>query len=146
MEPIASLEKLFSGFALHHVGIVMPDFDAATEYMNIFGHTEDYRGFVKEFDCWCILCQSPPGNTAIELVVPVGGPLTKFNRGYGGLHHYALTTPNLDHLREQLKERSIELMYEEHVKWVGPFRGNFIGPAFTRGVIVEVVEPVQCAS
>lgn len=129
-----------TSFAIHHVGIVVPDFDDAETYMDVFQHKEDYRGFVPEFECWCVFCRAPAGTAAVELIIPTGGPLAKFNRGYGGLHHYALQTGDLDAVREDLRSRSIELLHEQHVKGAGSFFCNFISPSYTRGIIVELVQ------
>lgn len=125
---------------LHHVGIVQPSIAAAEAYMELFGHEEDYRGEVPEFECWCLFCKAPAGQPAVELVVPTGGPLARFNHGVGGLHHYALLTADIRALQAELAARDIPMLRPEPVRGAGPFLCNFIGPVATRGVIVEYVE------
>jgi methylmalonyl-CoA epimerase len=125
---------------LHHVGIVVPDFAAAEAYMSIFGHEEEYRGQVPEFDCWCLFLTAPAGQPAVELVVPTGGSLARFNRGAGGLHHYALVTPDIRALQADLAKRDIAMLRDEPVKGAGNFLCNFISPVATRGVLVEYVQ------
>lgn len=127
---------------IHHVGIVQPDLEAAAAYMALFGHEEDYRGWVDAFKCWCIFCEAPEGGAAVELVVPEGGPLAKFNRGAGGLHHYAFETPDLRALMADLSARDIRMLEPEPVKGAGDFLCNFVHPVSTRGVIVEYVQPL----
>ena len=56
----------------------------ADEFMALMGYTEDYRGFVETFQCWCIFLNGPVGQPVIELVVPTGGELVRFNKGAGG--------------------------------------------------------------
>lgn len=125
---------------LHHVGIVVPDFTAAETYMDIFSHEEHYRGHVPEFDCWCLFMKAQPGLPAVELVVPTGGTLARFNKGAGGVHHYALETPDIRMLQAALAERDIAMLRDEPVKGAGNFLCNFISPVATRGILVEYVQ------
>ncbi|MEL6621110.1 MAG: VOC family protein [Pseudomonadota bacterium] len=127
---------------LHHVGIVQPDMAAAEAFMALFDHTEDYRGYVEEFECWCIFCTAPGGGTAVELVVPTGGSLARFNRGAGGLHHYAFETPDIRALQRDLAARDVPMLHAEPVKGAGDFLCNFVSPVATRGVLVEYVQPL----
>lgn len=128
---------------LHHVGVIQPDMQSAEDYMALFGHEEDYRGWVEPFSCWCIFLKAPPGNAAVELVVPEGGPLEKFNRGAGGLHHYAFETPDIAALQEALAARDVRMLEPEAVKGAGNFLCNFVHPVSTRGVIVEYIQPLS---
>jgi methylmalonyl-CoA/ethylmalonyl-CoA epimerase len=125
---------------LHHVGIVQPDMDAANEFVKLFGYEEDYRGFVESFQCWCIFLKAPAGSTAIELVVPTGGPLARFNKGAGGLHHYALLTDDIVALQKRFEEQGIKMTESKPVKGAGPFLCNFVNPISTRGIIIEYVQ------
>ena len=128
---------------LHHVGIVQPDMESAENYMSLFGHTEDYRGYVEEFQCWCLFCVAPENGTAVELVVPTGGSLARFNRGAGGLHHYAFETPDILALQQELAARDVTMLQQKPVKGAGNFLCNFINPIATRGVLVEYVQPLD---
>ena len=125
---------------IHHVGIVLPTFEAAHAYMAMFNHVEAYRGEVREFECWCLFCEAPEGQTAIELVVPTGGPLARFNRGVGGVHHFAIETPDLRALQKDFAEQNIPMLCPVPVKGAGNFLCNFLNPSVTRGIIVEYVQ------
>ncbi len=129
--------------ALHHVGIVQPDMAAAEDFMAVFNHREDYRGYVPEFDCWCIFCAAPLGGPAVELVVPVGGSLARFNHGAGGLHHYAFETPDIRALHAAFSARDMPMLHAEPVKGAGAFLCNFLSPVVTRGVLVEYIEVLE---
>lgn len=131
-----------NGPPLHHVGIIFPDEESATRMMHLLGLEEDYRGFVQKWSALCIFTK-PNGATPIEFVIPHGGPLEKFNKGAGGLHHIAVTVPDLDALRESLSARGIKLLEDEHVQGAGKFLCNFLSPAYTRGVIVEFIQPTE---
>jgi methylmalonyl-CoA/ethylmalonyl-CoA epimerase len=125
---------------LHHVGIVLPDMEAAAAYVQVFGHVEDYRGYVEAFECWCLFLQAPPGQPAVELVVPTGGTLARFNRGAGGLHHYAYEVPDLRALQADFAARDMKMLQPEPIKGAGNFLCNFLSPMVTRGVLVEYVQ------
>lgn len=127
---------------LHHIGIVLPDMAAAEAYMELFGHQEDYRGHVAEFECWCLFMTALPGQTAVELVVPTGGSLARFNRGAGGVHHYALEVPDIRAAQADLARRDIAMIRPEPVKGAGNFLCNFLSPVATRGILVEYVQPL----
>lgn len=135
-----STSILTQSCALHHVGIVQPDMEAASAYMEMFGHKEAYRGYVDIFECWCIFCSAPDGATAVELVVPTGGSLARFNRGAGGLHHYAYLTPDIRALQQELAARDVTMLQPEPVKGAGNFLCNFVSPVATRGIVIEYIE------
>jgi catechol 2,3-dioxygenase-like lactoylglutathione lyase family enzyme len=136
-----TFEAFHQGLKLHHIGIVQPDMEAAEFFMSVFGHVEDYRGYVPEFECWCLFLKTS-GQPAIELVVPTGGSLAKFNRGAGGLHHFAYEVPDLLALQEAFAERDMKMLQPAPVKGAGNFLCNFLSPVVTRGVLVEYVQPL----
>lgn len=127
---------------LHHVGIVQPDMESADFFMEVFGHVEEYRGYVPAFECWCIFVKAPKGQPTVELVVPTGGSLARFNRGAGGLHHYAYETPDIVALQRDFEARGMKMLQPEPVKGAGNFLCNFLSPIATRGVLVEFVQPL----
>ncbi len=124
---------------LHHVGIIQPSEAEAKGLMTLLGLKEDYRGYVENWQALCIFTR-PEGVTPIEFVVPNGGPLAKFNKGFGGLHHIALTVPSIDAVKACIEPEGMKLLNETHVKGAGPFLCNFLSPIFTRGVQVEFIE------
>lgn len=127
---------------LHHVGIVQPSEEEALAFMDLMGLHEDYRGYVPQFHALCIFTRRASGSP-VELVVPDGGPLLKFNRGAGGLHHIAFEVPDLDALVRELAEKDMALLEPEHVKGAGNFLCNFLSPIYTRGITVEYVQPLD---
>jgi catechol 2,3-dioxygenase-like lactoylglutathione lyase family enzyme len=124
---------------LHHVGIVQPTEADARALMGLLGLEEDYRGFVPEWSALCIFTKAA-GGSPIEFVIPDGGPLERFNKGIGGLHHIALQVPSLDELAARLEAEGMKLLAAEHVKGAGPFMCNFLSPIYTRGITIEFVE------
>lgn len=127
---------------LHHVGIVQPSESDATTLMALLGLEEDYRGFVPQWSALCIFTRREHGSP-IEFVIPDGGPLAKFNKGAGGLHHIALEVKDLDALARKLAAEEMRLLEDEHVKGAGDFLCNFLSPVYTRGITIEFVQPLK---
>ncbi len=127
---------------LHHVGVVQATEEEAMAMMSLLGLEEDYRGFVPEWSALCIFTKAKQGSP-IEFVIPDGGPLAKFNKGFGGLHHIALEVSDLDALARDLKAQGMKLLSETHVKGAGPFLCNFLSPSYTRGLTVEYVQLIK---
>lgn len=130
---------------LHHVGIVQASEEEALTLMALMGLEEDYRGFVPQFSALCIFTKAVTGSP-IEFVVPDGGPLAKFNKGAGGLHHIALQVPDLDALQRGLEAEGMKLLEPEHVKGAGDFLCNFLSPVYTRGITIEFVQLLNPAN
>jgi methylmalonyl-CoA/ethylmalonyl-CoA epimerase len=129
---------------LHHVGIVSPSEEEAMALMALLSLQEDFRGFVPHWSALCIFSK-PNGASPIEFVVPDGGPLARFNKGAGGLHHIALQVPDLDALAVRLEAKDMKLLEAEHVKGAGDFLCNFLSPVYTRGVTIEFVQLLSAA-
>lgn len=132
---------MLSSPPLHHVGIVQPDEASATALMNVLGLREDYRGIVPQFEALCIFAVADKGSP-IELVIPYGGPLQRFNKGAGGLHHIAFEVPDLVAVMKHFEAMGSPMIEKEPVKGAGPFLCNFLGPIATRGIICEYVQPL----
>lgn len=88
--------------------------------------------------------QAPANQPAVELVIPTGGTLARFNRGAGGLHHYAYEVADIRALQTSLAARDMPMLQAEPVKGAGNFLCNFLcnflSPVVTRGVLVEYVQ------
>jgi len=126
---------------LHHVGIVQPSEDEALAMMAVLGLEEAHRGYVPQFQALCIFTRAA-GRSPLEFVIPDGGPLAKFNKGAGGMHHVAFEVPDLDALARDLEARDMKLLEREHVQGAGNFICNFLSPIYTRGLTVEYVQIV----
>ena len=107
--------------------------------MSLLGLQEHYRGFVAKWSALCVFTK-PAGGSPIEFIIPDGGPLAAFNKGFGGLHHIALEVADLDEVAKRLERASVKLLEAEHVKGAGDFLCNFLSPVYTRGLTVEFVE------
>lgn len=117
----------------------MPSVTRAINLMELLGLSESYRGYVEQYEALCIFTDGN-GASPIELVVPSGGQLAKFNRGAGGLHHIAVEVEGIDAVTGELGRRGISLLESSPVRGAGDFLCNFLSPAYTGGVIVEFIE------
>lgn len=123
---------------LHHVGVLVQDEQQIAGLLDLFGLEVAYSQFVPRYQAECIFC--PVGDSRIEFVIPRGGKLSEFNRGLGGVHHFALEVSDLRATQAALAARGVALLEDEPVDtdtmWI-----NYVPPIHTRGVLVELVEP-----
>jgi methylmalonyl-CoA/ethylmalonyl-CoA epimerase len=126
-------------YILHHVGVIVPDHEEASRFMATMDLAEDYRGYVEPWRCWCIFT-TPAAGAAVEIVIPDGGPLERFNKGAGGVHHFAYQVSNMDELARWCAQKELKLLEPEPIKGAGNFLCNFLSPASTRGVMIEFVQ------
>ena len=92
-----------------------------------------------QWSALCIFAKADKGSL-IEFVVPKGGPLERFNKGAGGVHHIALEVADLAGTMRAYEARGIKFLEKEPIKGAGPFLCNFLSPVYTRGSLVEFVE------
>ncbi len=127
------------GRPLHHVGIVIPSEDEVRDLMGLLSLEEDYRGYVPTWSALCIFTKAL-GASPLEFVVPDDGPLLKFNKGMGGLHHVAFVVDDLEEIARELEADGAKLLEPAPVKGAGPFLCNFLSPVYTRGITVEYIQ------
>ncbi len=132
---------------LHHVGIIMPDLARMAEVAQLFGLSTQRTYFVEAYQADCHFMAGALGGTAsvagasaVEFIVPrAGSKLAAFNRGAGGLHHLALEVAELQQASELLQAQGIALLEPAPLP-AGPLDINFVPPAYTWGLIVELVQ------
>lgn len=127
---------------LHHVGIIVADEQQVDLLVALLGLTRGAEQYVPEYEAQCYFTEGPgaAAGAAIEFIVPrAGGKLSKFNKGFGGLHHVALEVDDLDAAAAALRERGVKLL-EEHPVDAGSILIHFVPPLYTRGFIVEFVQ------
>jgi methylmalonyl-CoA epimerase len=123
---------------LHHVGIVVPDLERIQLLLDLLGMEVGHTQYVPQYEADCYFTRGQ--GSVIEFVVPRGGILQKFNKGFGGLHHIAIEVDDIESRSAELRAEGVELLEEKAVDagwiWI-----NFLTPASTRGLIVEIVQP-----
>lgn len=128
---------MFNG-RLHHVGIIVQSEEHAEKLASLFGLTLGRRQFVPEYEADCIFTAGEHG--VVEFVVPRGGKLANFNKGMGGLHHIAIEVADMNTVNDELANAGVRLL-ESNAVDAGPILINFLPPIYTRGVIVEYIQP-----
>lgn len=125
------------GNRLHHVGIVCTSREHAEGLLELLGLELESEEYVEAYEAQCLFTAGEAGR--LELIIPTGGKLARFNKGAGGLHHVALEVDDLERESARLRGQGVELLEDAPVD-AGPIQINFVPPAYTRGVIVEFVE------
>ena len=139
---------------LDHVGIAVPDLDAAVEfYRSNFGwvnhhqETNEEQGVVE-----AMIGTGTQGeeNAKIQLLAPLNenSTIAKWlNRNGGpGIQQLAYRVHDLDHVSAVLRERGLRLLFPEAKRGTADSRINFVHPKDAGGVLLELVEPAKGAS
>ncbi len=132
---------------IDHVGVAVPDLDAAIDfYQRTFGmrcvHTEtnEEQG-VRE----AMLSVGPTTEGGcVQLLAPLSPESTigRFlDRNGPGVQQVAYTVADIDAACAKLRERGVRLLYEEPRRGTANSRINFVHPKDAGGVLVELVEP-----
>lgn len=138
--------------AVDHVGIAVPDLDAAlTFHQEVLGnrlvHEEvNAEQGVRE----AMIAVGPadtgggPQPTMIQLLAPTGpeSTIARFiDRSGPGLQQLAYRVSDVEAVSALLRERGLRLLYDEPRRGTAGSRINFIHPKDAGGVLVELVEP-----
>uniref|UniRef100_A0A8C4QJE4 Methylmalonyl CoA epimerase n=1 Tax=Eptatretus burgeri TaxID=7764 RepID=A0A8C4QJE4_EPTBU len=127
---------------LDHVGVAVPDVDAACLYLPVlilFGQVSEARSH-PEHGIRCVFIDF--GNSMLELIEPLGeaSPLQGFierNKG-GGLHHICLEVNDLDAAARQLSDLKIRLVSPKPRPGAHGKNVLFLHPKDCQGVLVEL--------
>jgi methylmalonyl-CoA/ethylmalonyl-CoA epimerase len=135
--------------AIDHVGIAVPDLDAAiASFRDDFGmqvlheETNEEQG-VREAMVG-VGDPSIPGGSCIQLLAPIDetSTIAKFlDRSGPGLQQLAYRVTDVEQVSQILRERGLRLLYDAPKRGTAGSRINFIHPKDAGGVLVELVEP-----
>jgi methylmalonyl-CoA/ethylmalonyl-CoA epimerase len=136
--------------AVDHVGIAVPDLDAAIKWYHdhlgmIVLHEEinEEQG-VRE--AMLSVRGAPKGSAQIQLMSPLDetSTIAKFIDKRGpGLQQLAYRTSDIDLLSERLRAEGVRLLYDAPRRGTANSRINFIHPKDAGGVLIELVEPAS---
>jgi methylmalonyl-CoA/ethylmalonyl-CoA epimerase len=136
--------------AIDHVGIAVPDLDAAIKWYHdhlgmIVLHEEinEEQG-VRE--AMLSVRGAPKGSAEIQLMAPLDetSTIAKFLDKRGpGLQQLAYRTSDIDLLSDRLRAEGIRLLYDAPRRGTANSRINFIHPKDAGGVLIELVEPAE---
>ncbi|MEZ2122215.1 methylmalonyl-CoA epimerase [Corynebacterium sp. CCM 9203] len=133
---------------LDHVGVAVPDLDAAVEfYRNAFGwvplhqETNEEQGVIEAM-------VGPVDNAETAGVIQLLAPLNEnstiasfLDRRGPGLQQMCLRTNNMDALCDHLRAIGVRLLYPDPKHGTGGSRINFVHPKDAGGVLLELTEP-----
>jgi methylmalonyl-CoA/ethylmalonyl-CoA epimerase len=149
--PVDLPENLF--VCIDHVGVAVPDLDAAIElYRTAFGmevvhqETNEEQG-VREAMV-AVGDPSVQGGACIQLLAPLdeSSTIAKFlDRSGPGLQQLAYRVTDVEKVSAVLRERGLRLLYDEPRRGTADSRVNFVHPKDTGGVLVELVQPATAA-
>ena len=143
---IGSLRRFVT--AIDHVGIAVPDLDAAIEfYRETFGFEVTHQEINEDQGVHEAMVRAP-GDTgaAMQLLAPLTPDSTigKFIAKSGpGLQQLAYRVTDVDEASEALRSRGLRLIFPEARRGTANSRVNFIHPKDTGGVLIELVEPAR---
>ncbi|MEB3032855.1 methylmalonyl-CoA epimerase [[Mycobacterium] nativiensis] len=136
--------------AIDHVGIAVPDLEAAKKWYHdrlgmIVLHEEvnEEQGIV---EAMLAVRGAPVGSAQIQLMAPIdeSSTIAKFLDKRGpGLQQLAYRTSDIEALSERLREQGVRLLYDVPRRGTSNSRINFIHPKDAGGVLVELVEPAS---
>ncbi|WP_406239287.1 methylmalonyl-CoA epimerase [Nocardia sp. NBC_01009] len=134
--------------AVDHVGIAVPDLDAAIAwYAENLGMIETHREANESqgvHEAMLSLPGAPDSATALQLLAPLNADSTiaKFiDRSGPGLQQLAYRVTDIDAVSTYLRDRGLRLLYEAPRRGTADSRINFIHPKDAGGVLIELVEP-----
>ncbi|MFD2419456.1 methylmalonyl-CoA epimerase [Amycolatopsis pigmentata] len=134
---------------IDHVGVAVPDLDAAISfYATTFGleatHTEvNEQAGVREAMLHAPGDESGP---AVQLLAPLSpdSTIAKFLETKGpGLQQLAYRVTDIDAVTEALRQKGLRVLYETARRGTANSRVNFVHPKDAGGVLVELVEPAK---
>jgi len=138
--------------AIDHVGIAVPDLDAAIQwYADTLGlvatHIEvnEEQG-VREA---MLSAQGDAGGPAVQLLAPLNeqSTIAKFiDRNGPGIQQMAYRVADIDAACTQLRDKGVRLLYESPRRGTADSRINFVHPKDAGGVLIELVEPAATSA
>ncbi len=134
--------------AVDHVGIAVPDLDAAVAwYAENLGMIETHREVNEAqgvHEAMLSLPGAPDRATALQLLAPLNADSTiaKFiDRSGPGLQQLAYRVTDIEAVSAYLRGKGLRLLYDAPRHGTADSRINFIHPKDAGGVLIELVEP-----
>ncbi|WP_175041240.1 methylmalonyl-CoA epimerase [Nocardia terpenica] len=134
--------------AVDHVGIAVPDLDAAvTWYAEHLGLVETHREVNEDqgvHEAMLALPAAGDDSTALQLLAPLGpgSTIAKFlDRNGPGMQQLAYRVTDVEAVSAYLRDRGLRLLFDKPGNGTAGSRVNFVHPKDAGGVLIELVEP-----
>jgi methylmalonyl-CoA/ethylmalonyl-CoA epimerase len=132
---------------IDHVGIAVPDLDAAIEwYAATFGLHSVHEEVNEDQGVREAMLAVGDGTTRVQLLAPLrpDSAIGKFlDRSGPGVQQVAYTVEDVVAAADELRAKGLRLLYDEPRRGTAGSRVNFVHPKDAGGVLVELVEPAR---
>ncbi len=136
--------------AIDHVGIAVPDLEAAKKwYATHLGFESLHQETNEEQGVEEAMVGPAGGGTLIQLLAPLdeSSTIAKFiDRNGPGLQQLAVRVTDIDAVAARLTGAGVRLLYPEAKRGTANSRINFVHPKDAGGVLLEPVEPAADAA
>ena len=134
--------------AVDHVGIAVPDLDAAIawyhDHLGMIVLHEEVNEDQGIREAMLSVRGAPVGSAQVQLMAPLDetSTIAKFIDKRGpGIQQLAYRVSNLEQLTSRLQDQGVRLLYDAPRRGTSNSRINFIHPKDAGGVLIELVEP-----
>ena len=131
--------------AIDHVGIAVPDLDAAIEhYTSAYGMTCVHQEVNEEQGVREAMMAVGDSGSFLQLLAPLSPDSTigRFlDKSGPGIQQMAYRVDSIDEVSDHLRSQGMKLLYDAPKKGTAGSRVNFVHPKSAGGVLVELVEP-----
>jgi methylmalonyl-CoA/ethylmalonyl-CoA epimerase len=133
--------------AIDHVGVAVPDFDAAVDfYQRVFGMRLVHEEVNEEQGVREAMLAVGDSGSCVQVLAPLTADslIARFlDRSGPGLQQVAYRVEDVDAVSATLRERGVRLLYDVPRRGTAGSRINFVHPKDAGGVLVELVEPAR---
>lgn len=136
--------------AIDHVGIAVPDLEAAIawyhDHLGMIVLHEEVNEEQGVREAMLSVRGAPVGSAQVQLMAPIDDTCTiaKFLDKRGpGLQQLAYRTSDIETLSARLRDQGVRLLYDTPRRGTADSRINFIHPKDAGGVLIELVEPAE---
>ncbi len=131
--------------AIDHVGIAVPDLDEALGfYASTFGLRAVHEEVNEEQGMREAMLAVGESDAMLQLMAPLrpDSPIGAFlSRRGPGIQQLAYRVSDIEQVSQVLRDRGVQLLYDESRRGTGGSRINFVHPKSAGGVLIELVEP-----
>ena len=135
--------------AIDHVGVAVPDLDAAIAfYRDTYGMSLVHEEVNEEQGVREAMMAVGESGSCVQLLAPLTpeSTIARFlDRSGPGVQQVAYRVEDIETVSATLRERGLRLLYDEPRRGTAGSRVNFIHPKDAGGVLVELVQPAADA-
>jgi methylmalonyl-CoA/ethylmalonyl-CoA epimerase len=136
--------------AIDHVGMAVPDLDAAIAfYRDTFGMTLAHEEVNEEQGVREAMMSVGDSGSCVQLLAPLSesSTIAKFiDRNGPGCQQIAYRVTDVEQVSAILRERGLRMLYDAPKRGTSDSRINFVHPKDAGGILVEIVEPAAAAA